>query len=132
MANNETQTPQVILHTLLETLHMNPRSFSIAIGQPYSKIYDIYRGRTKVITHAVAESICKKFNVRYNYILTGMGAIFADEETPNTDNTNDVMTNSFIRVIKGMNEEMLVLRQRIAELEKLNAELEKELSEYKG
>jgi len=114
---NETMTtPQSILRRIVDELHMSVRAFALGMNEPYSKIFDIYNGRTKVIVPSVQRSIVEHYGVDANFLRTGKGEVFANQSQVPT--TSDDLTNSFLKVISVLSEENARLKARIEELER--------------
>lgn len=114
---NLSKTPQEIITSIIEALNTNPRAFAREMGQPYSKIYDIYRGRTRIFTNPVIESIRNTFHVRRTYLATGEGEMFESEETNIVSGSGDPVTDSLLNVISTMKTEIATYRKRVNELE---------------
>ena len=112
---NKTYTPQEILKSIIAELHMSVRSFALGMDEPYSKIFDIYSGRTRVITPGVARSIEGAYNVNMEYIRTGRGEIF---KSP-TIETESVAPQNCVDVIKALCREISQLKQENKELKEL-------------
>lgn len=108
-------TPQEIIQKIVNELHMSVRSFALRMNESYSKIYEIYSGRTRVIVPSVQQSISECYGVDINFLRTGRGEIFVRQ--PNQPVTTDDVTNSFLNVIATMSEENRRLKERVSELE---------------
>ena len=114
---NETlTTPQSILRRIVDELHMSVRAFALGMNEPYSKIFDIYNGRTKVIVPSVQRSITEHYGVDANFLRTGKGGVFANQNQVPT--TSDDLTNSFLKVISVLSEDNARPKARIEELER--------------
>lgn len=118
---NETKkTPQEIIKNIINALNTNPRAFALGMNQPYSKIYDIWRGKTQVFSMQVAESITNKYGVRREYLVSGEGEMFQPKVA--SVRSSDPITESFLNVVSQYSNQIIELKKRIAELEE---ELEK-------
>lgn len=113
---NETISPQSIIKRVVDELHMSVRAFASGMNEPYSKIFDIYSGRTKVIVPSVVKSISETYGVDVNFLRTGRGEVFVSNSPIPT--SSDDLTNSFLRVIAAMSDENTKLKSRIEELER--------------
>lgn len=126
--NETTNTPQSILKRIVDELHMSVRAFALGMNEPYSKIFDIYNGRTKVIVPSVQRSISEHYGVNTTFLRTGKGEIF---NTPTqVPSSSDDLTNSFLRVIATMSDENTRLKERVTELEKELKRISESLPQY--
>ena len=124
------------INKILEHTKLNGKSFSKKIGlnRPQA-IYDIQKGRTKNISHSMANKIMTAFS-EFNkvWLITGEGQMLNNDEAHDIkDDINvDKLTDIALFDIKYMGEKLKEAEQRISLLEKLNESYRKELNELKS
>lgn len=107
-------TTQEIIISIIEAVNMNPRSFAMSINQPYSRIYDLFAGRTKNISRPIADSIVEKYNVDRTYLANGTGPMFVASETQ--ARPDDPVVDSFLNVIAQLSNELTKEKERSKKL----------------
>lgn len=129
MTTPTTKTPKEIIRSIIDALHMSIRAFAREMNEPYSKIFDIQSGRTKVIVPSVQQSIAEHYGVNMNYLRTGQGEMFCtpqsnhpnqppQPEQPAQSPTTDNVANAFLNVISALREENAQLERRVTALER--------------
>lgn len=115
---NLSNTPQQIIVSIIEALNTNTRSFALGMDQPYSKIYDICRGKTRIISNNVIKSITETYHVRRTYLATGEGEMFESSDVSETStDSDDQVTCRLLQAITALNNELTTHKRRVRELE---------------
>lgn len=130
MAEN-TMTPSEILVAILQRLDTNVRAFAFGMNQPYSKIFDIYRGKTKTFSSNVIKSMRDTYGINEDFISTGKGEILK-EDNITVPAVSDEVTASFLKVISTYSNENKVLKEEVAQLKSENKALKARIAELEG
>lgn len=112
-----------IIKSIVGELKISLNAFANGMGIPYDRMYSIVR-RGKSIPNDVIESISKTYHVNTHYLRTGLGKMFEEPEEV-VVNSEDELTQGFLRCIAILTNENKLLKQKVEELEKKIQELEK-------
>ena len=115
ITTTSSKTPQEILNSIIDALHMRITTFAKGMDMPYFKVFDICRGKTRTFTDTVIKAIVERYNVNETYLLTGEGAMFK-EDPLSINATSDDVTNSFLRVTSALSERNTKLQEEINRL----------------
>lgn len=126
------KTSQAILIEILSVLKKNAREFALGMNEPYSIVYDVYRGKTKAFSTRLKVSMRDTYGLSTDYLATGEGEMFDHSRVlsngiiPNqtTQPFSSDIEKSFHAVLTAYSNEnaqlkaqILVLKEKIKELE---------------
>lgn len=139
MTNKTKVNAQQVMIEICTALNTNPHALATSLGVSYSKIWEIYSGRTKRIT-PVVENLLVNAGVRRKYIQTGEGNVLNDVQQAIIDSAKEAegnekkeivtsgeeenFTDAFLDVVAKLNKKIRVQRARIEELEAYVEQLE--------
>lgn len=122
------KTPQEIIVSIIDKMNVTVATFAKGMNQPYTKIFDLYRGKTRTFTESVIRSLVEHYNINETYLLTGEGEMF-QKDTFDISATTDDLTNSFLRVTSALTTKNAQLTDNINSLNEEVARLKKILDE---
>lgn len=75
---NEALSNKEIIQNIVAALKITVKQFALGMGISYSRVFDLYSGRTVKAGADVVDAIVKTYGINERYAKLGLGPMFAD------------------------------------------------------